>query len=672
MSAIDNVKLSRADKPQRKFIENPFTWWEGTPLWWNTNVTIWNGSGEAEALCELFFDNLATLLGVTGAAVGYIGYGIIGNSFSDAPGYGMAMAAEWEKVYFNKCIPGCAFGLLFGNAYYAWQAGRLGAKEKRNDVTAQPYGMNTTGIYITLFAVTLTALFIGGSKYMDEALGTATMSTQNGCKVEGNAAVMTESQVKTFAAGDVEGAAKKAVDYAWKVSVAANFCMGLFEMLGAFIGEAIRKITPTAAFYSPLVGVGFVWLAFSPMLSIAKEPMMCLIPLLVIFSGFFGGVRYKIVGKLTVPIAFLAIAIATIAGWSGACKKTNVGAQMYGYTRPFGEEADYVTCTGTSSTALEDSWEKYAFSSDMLKDSVFVGLGGFGDIGDMITTIFLVACVGFTATMACVESASAAGDDYPMAETLLVDGAGTCIAALFGGIYSTTVYIGHPIHKALGARRGYSLVNGLIYFALLLSGVFSSLYEMIPECANGAILVFVGLLLGRQAFEETKPSHYPALLLSTFPFICNWAKLGNIDEGVQTMGQAGGLIFSFVLTWVFCLCIDRKFDQAAALSFVNIWLSMVGIFASHNHANEDGTLGNEKIGWYPKEDHDYNQGWRWAISWSLACVFFLIQFGLQKIEYIDKPVDDAPLADAAATPKKEEAPEANEAPAAPVEEETTL
>jgi len=185
------------------------------------------------------------------------------------------------------------------------------------------------------------------------------------------------------------------------------------------------------------------------------------------------------------------------------------------------------------------------------------------------------------------------------------------------------------------------LFNGLIYFVLLLSGVFASMYEAIPECANGAILTFVGLLLGRQAFEETKPSHYPALLLCIFPYICNWAKLSNPDEGVMMMGQAGGLLFSFVLTWVFCLCIDRKFDQAGLLSFVSIWLSLFGMFASHNNANDDGTKGDERIGFYGKEEeHDYNNGWRWAIAWGLACVFFLMHHGLQKIKYIDAPVQD--------------------------------
>eukprot|EP00747_Dinoflagellata_sp_TGD_P158587 gnl/TRDRNA2_/TRDRNA2_177823_c0_seq4.p1 gnl/TRDRNA2_/TRDRNA2_177823_c0~~gnl/TRDRNA2_/TRDRNA2_177823_c0_seq4.p1 ORF type:complete len:672 (-),score=126.55 gnl/TRDRNA2_/TRDRNA2_177823_c0_seq4:753-2768(-) len=611
MSAIDNVQLSRSDKPPRKFFENPLAWWGGTPLGWNKEVPLWNGTGEAEALCELFFDNLATLLGVTGTATGFIGYVLIGGAFGDVPGYGMAMAKEWERVFLTRNIPACGFALLFGNAYYAWQCGRLGAKEGRTDVTAQPYGMNTTGIYITLFAVNLNALFAGGGMFIGEAI-----------------------------AGDVEGAAAKAVDYAWKLGVSANFMMGIFEILGAFIGEAIRKITPTAAFYSPLMGVGFVWLAFAPMLKVAAEPMMCVVPLLVIFCGFFGGVRYKITGKLTVPVALLAILIATISGWAGACKKTADGAANYGYFRPWSDTADWVTCSGTSKLSLEAAWENYAFNADVLKDSIFVGLGGMADVGDVISTLFLVAMVGATATMTCVESASAAGDDYPMAETMIVDGAGTCIGALFGGIFSTTVYIGHPIHKALGAKRGYSLFNGLIYFVLLLSGVFASMYEAIPECANGAVLTFVGLLLGRQAFEETKPTHYPALLLSSFPYICNWAKLNVKDEGVYMMGQAGGLLFSFILTWVFCLCIDRKFDQAAALSFVCIWLSLFGIFASHNKGNEQGTLGDERIGFYPKEDHDYNQGWRWAISWALAMLFFAVQFGLQKMKYIEGPVQD--------------------------------
>eukprot|EP00438_Fugacium_kawagutii_P017103 Skav204593 [mRNA] locus=scaffold672:173093:183000:- [translate_table: standard] len=251
--------------------------WQGTSLHWNRNVTIWNGSGEAEALSELFVDNLGSLLGTTTACVNQIGYDIVGrNAAFVANNYGLHVAQEWEKVFFTRNIPGCAFSLLLGNLYYAWQCGRLGNKENRTDVTAQPYGINTTGAFITLFAIQLEALFTGAFMFLPD-----TTATQQ----------------------EVQQAAANAADYAWKVSVACNFLLGIFEplgegvgfgMLGAFFGESIRKVAPTAAFYAPMMGVGFVFLAFVPMLAIAKEPMMCLIPLLIVFNGFFGGVRYKI------------------------------------------------------------------------------------------------------------------------------------------------------------------------------------------------------------------------------------------------------------------------------------------------------------------------------------------------------------------------------------------
>lgn len=56
-----------------------------------------------EAFCELFFDNLATLLGVTGSAVGHIGFGLINASWRDwIPDlYKLHIALEWEKIYYE-------------------------------------------------------------------------------------------------------------------------------------------------------------------------------------------------------------------------------------------------------------------------------------------------------------------------------------------------------------------------------------------------------------------------------------------------------------------------------------------------------------------------------------------------------------------------------------------
>ena len=174
------------------------------------------------------------------------------------------------------------------------------------------------GVYITLYAINLEALISAGFIYLPGPLASD---------------------------ADIRQAAIDAADHAWKVSVAANFLLGIFEMLGAFVGESIRKAAPVAAFYAPMVGVGFFYLAFVPMLNIAMEPMVCLIPLLIVFNGFFGGVRYHVFRKLTIPIGILALLAAAIAGWSGGCAREagTLGATKYGYTLQYFDSTK-VTC----------------------------------------------------------------------------------------------------------------------------------------------------------------------------------------------------------------------------------------------------------------------------------------------------------------------------------------
>ena len=184
-------------------------------------------------------------------------------------------------------IPACGVSLLFGNFYYAWLATRL-ATENRTNVTAQPYGLNTTVIFIIWQYVPPRAQ-AAADKFAPDATATD---------------------------AEMHSAARQAAEYGWKVSVAANFIIGVFEMCGFFLGDLIRWAIPTAAVYIPLAGVGFVYLAFKPMITIAKEPIMCFLPLVVVVVGFFGNVRYPLYGKITIPVAFLAIAIATISGWA--------------------------------------------------------------------------------------------------------------------------------------------------------------------------------------------------------------------------------------------------------------------------------------------------------------------------------------------------------------------
>lgn len=663
--AVKRNKSTRI-KPQN-FMEvlrdvNPLTW-QGDASWgWNFDIPFWAGTGELEALCELFFDNLATLLGTTGSAVSHIGYGLIAASWRNwgPPGYNFKIATEWEDMYFKWHIPACGIALFFGNLWYAWLACRLANKEKRTDVTAQPYGMNTTVIFITLYAMTLPALEKAHDKYIPwECNGDDGWSKSAEC-------------TKKYDDG-----AYDAAFYGWKVSVGVNFLVGLFEVLGCVLGEPIRWAFPRAALFTPLFGVGFVWLAFSPLQAIAQEPLMCVLPMFIVITGFFARVQYPIIkGKLVFPVALFAILTSIIIGWAGGCKHST-DIMAYGNTTPdykivsskadipdgygsvvtsmaefyngqdFGKTNNpnatslgFETCTGTDKKRAVDAWEKFAFKSGVM-GGFGKGMGGLSDgvMKDWWPGALLFGIIGFTGTMTCVESADCAGDNYPMTETMIVDGIGTCLGAIFGSIYGTTVYIGHPAHKMFGAKIGYSIANGFIFLFLLCSGMFAYLYNVIPGCANGAILIFVGLFLARQAFEESPVRHYPALFLGVMPFICNMMQLesgGNhtVNPGVSMLAPAGGVIVGVFLCTVTALVIDRNFIKATLFCVVLIFLSLFGIFASYNTITAKNGLRDSINGGYETINmfdagNDMHNGWKWAVAWTLCAAYFAIHIPFQ-------------------------------------------
>jgi xanthine/uracil/vitamin C permease (AzgA family) len=661
----DVIDMAQA-RPERKLVENPLTWWGDTPwCMWNFNyggiLGLWAGVGEAEALGELFFDNLATLLSVTDLILGYfLNVVTRGAGEAIAEGYGEAIRSRYQDLYYQRCIPGVAVGLLFGNFYYAYMAGRLALKEKRDDVTAQPYGINTTGAFITLSAINLEALLscVGGT-----------------VEIGGGVLVGTNKYAREALAGNPGEAGREAAEKAFAMAVAANFITGLFEILGCVFAEPIRAILPAPAYYSLLTGVGFVFLAFKPMYEVAAEPIVCLVPLLVVVCGFFGGVKYKIGNTgLTIPIAVVAILLSVIFGWAGGCKHKREAAAMYDYgdgspgnKNLFGD-GGWSTCTGTSEHDVKYMYDTYAGNIDALGGGIFSDIGyGMSSIVPFMGTVLVVAVVGFAASLASCESASAAGDDYPMAETLIIDGIGTCLGACFGSFYGTTVYIGHPVHKALGARRGYSAINGMLYFVLLWSGLFASLYKSIPGCAASALLIFVGLLICRQAIEDNPPDYYPAIFFGLFPCLCNWAALrvqpgapwdgggwwngagsgrGAEGMGINFMGQGGGEWFTLIMTSIFCYCTDRNFKAGAIMCAVATLLQLLtGIPTLYNAETApkgrfDGIarMGKERMGYYPKKPDDGNFSWMWAVAFAMCTGFFLIQFALQRAGMIDPPI----------------------------------
>src|SRR5256886_15543922 len=111
-----------------------------------------------------------------------------------------------------------------------------------------------------------------------------------------------------------------------------------------------------------------------------------------------------------------------------------------------------------------------------------------------------------------------------------------------GNPFINAVYIGHPGWKAMGGRIGYSAATGLMVVLLSWFGIISVLLALVPVVAISPILLYIGMLIGAQAFQTTPVKHAPAIVLALTPHLAAWAKL-QIDTmlgSTITAAQAGG------------------------------------------------------------------------------------------------------------------------------------
>ena len=86
---------------------------------------------------------------------------------------------------------------------------------------------------------------------------------------------------------------------------------------------------------------------------------------------------------------------------------------------------------------------------------------------------------------------------------LTADGVVSLIGCLMGNPFINAVYIGHPGWKAMGGRIGYSAATGLMVIVLSWFGIIAVMLSLIPVVAISPILLYIGMLIGAQAFQET-------------------------------------------------------------------------------------------------------------------------------------------------------------------------
>jgi len=273
---------------------------------------------------------------------------------------------------------------------------------------------------------------------------------------------------------------------AWRVGVAAAFLGGAIEMAGSVFGPWLKRHLPRAGMLGTLAGIALVYIAAVPLAEIFEHPVIGLPSAAVIFIGLVALVRLP--GGL--PAGLVAICLGVIIGFgTGDASLTTEGIGFYAPVPVF-----------------SDLWQGFA--------ALFQNSWIFA-------VVIPAEIYNFIETMNNVESAEAAGDRYPVGTCQLIDGAGTMLGALFGSAFPTTVYIGHPGYKRLGGRAGYALGVGGILFLSAVFGFLSVLHGLVPMAAVAPILVFIGLVITAQAFQESPKAHALAVAFAMLPHVSN-------------------------------------------------------------------------------------------------------------------------------------------------------
>ncbi len=134
-----------------------------------------------------------------------------------------------------------------------------------------------------------------------------------------------------------------------------------------------------------------------------------------------------------------------------------------------------------------------------------------------------------------LESAEAAGDKFDTRSSLLANGISAVVGVFFGNPFAPTIYIGHPGWKALGARVGYSVMNAVAVTAICLTGAIPFLTWFMPIEVTLGILLWIGLIITAQAYQEVPKRHALAVAIGFIPALAEWT-----DQVVETaLGKAG-------------------------------------------------------------------------------------------------------------------------------------
>lgn len=163
---------------------------------------------------------------------------------------------------------------------------------------------------------------------------------------------------------------------------------------------------------------------------------------------------------------------------------------------------------------------------------------------------------------------------------MIADGIGTLIGALLGSPFGTVIYIGHPVHKRVGAQTGYSFMNGCIYLVLALSGIIPVVLSLIPAIAIGPIIFIFGLMICEDCTRHIDQRHHAAIFFGLFFGIADYIYLAFSPSatlnGQNTMSK-GSALSAMIWVSIIVYTIDRHWLRAAVFCVIAAGFSGAGL-----------------------------------------------------------------------------------------------
>ncbi len=365
----------------------------------------------------------------------------------------------------------------------------------------------------------------------------------------------------------------------YRAGLAWAFIVGCIVLLGAVFGPYIRRFTPRAALLGALAGISITFISMRPAAQMWQAAWIGFVAFAFILVGFLGNRRMP----FGVPVALLAVIVSTAVAWIA------VALGWSGILEP---------------SAVSDSISNLALKLPFPSGDVVTGLQ---DIAPLLASAIPLGIYNFTEGMTNVESAAAAGDRYSVRQVLSADGLGAVIGSFLGSPFPPAVYIGHPGWKQAGGRIGYSLATGVVVAVVCFTGLVGTFLAIFPMQALVPVLLYIGMVIGAQAFNVNAKRYAPAIIVAMLPSIAEWAtglvdnalasastnaqtvgidaliNNGVIYDGLKLFGQ-GSVLVGVILGAITAFVIDRRMYAAAATALIAAALSFVGLINAYEVA----------------------------------------------------------------------------------------